>query len=181
MGCSFFMKRFSESQKLKAVQVYLQGKESYRSIGDKIGVDAKSIRKWVALFEQHGLDGLKSRPSCTMYSKMFKLEVLEYIFDTGSSYFEAAARFNISSPYTVSRWIGQLEKGTINTPVSNSEECLSVKKSNQKTDKRQIFDKDSLGDLQNEVEFLRMENAYLKKLNALVQNKDKSLNKTKLK
>ena len=175
------MKRFSESQKLKAVQIYLQGKESYRSIGEKVGVDAKSIRKWVALFERHGLDGLKSRSSCTTYSKMFKLEVLEYIFDTGSSYFEAAAKFNISSPYTLSRWRGQLEKGILNTLVSKSEECLSVKKSNQKTDQKQISDKESVVALQNEVEFLRMENAYLKKLNALVQNKDKSQSKTKLK
>lgn len=35
--------------------------------------------------------------------------------------------------------------------------------------------------LQAELEGLRMENAYLKKLNALVQNKEKSPNKTKLK
>jgi hypothetical protein len=33
--------------------------------------------------------------------------------------------------------------------------------------------------LQAELERLRMENAYLKKLNALVQNKEKSPNKTK--
>jgi len=175
------MNRFSESQKFNAVQVYLQGKESYRSIGEKIGVDAKSIRKWVALFEQHGLDGLKSRSSCTTYSKMFKLEVLKYIFDTGSSNFEAAARFNIPSPYTVSRWRGQLEKGILNTPVSNSEECLSVETGNQNTNQIQKSDKESLLALQNEVQFLRMENTYLKKLNALVQNKAKSPKKTKLK
>lgn len=35
--------------------------------------------------------------------------------------------------------------------------------------------------LQAELERLRMENAYLKKLNALVQNKEKSPNKTKRK
>jgi transposase len=35
--------------------------------------------------------------------------------------------------------------------------------------------------LQAEVERLRMENAYLKKLNALVQNKEKSPNKIKRK
>ncbi len=35
--------------------------------------------------------------------------------------------------------------------------------------------------LQKEVERLRMENAYLKKLNALVQNKEKSPNKTRRK
>ena len=37
----------------------------------------------------------------------------------------------------------------------------------------------SIEALQTEIERLRMENAYLKKLNALVQNKEKSPNKTK--
>ncbi|GIN23418.1 hypothetical protein J1TS3_45520 [Siminovitchia fordii] len=37
----------------------------------------------------------------------------------------------------------------------------------------------SVESLQAEVERLRMENAYLKKLNALVQNKEKSPNKTR--
>ena len=39
----------------------------------------------------------------------------------------------------------------------------------------------SIEALQAEIERLRMENAYLKKLNALVQNKEKSPNKTKRK
>ena len=39
----------------------------------------------------------------------------------------------------------------------------------------------SIEALQAEIERLRMENAYLKKLNALVQNKEKLQNKTKRK
>ena len=39
--------------------------------------------------------------------------------------------------------------------------------------------KGSIEELQIEVERLRMENAYLKKLNALVQNKEQLPNKTK--
>lgn len=173
------MKRFSESQKLKAVETYLQGKESYRSIGDKIGVDAKSIRKWVALFKKHGLDGLKTRSSCTRYSKMFKLDVLEYIVNHGASYFEAAVFFNIPSPTTVSQWRYELENEIRNAPKSNSEERLPIMEDSKRTGQEKEKDIESLEALQNEVKFLRMENAYLKKFNALVQNKVKSPNKKK--
>jgi hypothetical protein len=56
-----------------------------------------------------------------------------------------------------------------------------MKNDNQKTPKRQTPAEGSIEALQTELERLRMENAYLKKLNALVQNKEKSPNKTKRK
>ena len=55
----------------------------------------------------------------------------------------------------------------------------SMKNKNSKTTKNQVPSEGSIEALQAENERLRMENAYLKKLNALVQNKEKSPNKTK--
>jgi transposase len=54
-----------------------------------------------------------------------------------------------------------------------------MKNKNNKTSNTQVPDEGSIEALQAENERLRMENAYLKKLNALVQNKEKSPNKTK--
>ncbi|WP_413372959.1 transposase [Paenibacillus taichungensis] len=50
---------------------------------------------------------------------------------------------------------------------------------NKKGLKKKESAEGSVEALQAELERLRMENAYLKKLNALVQNKEKSPNKTK--
>jgi transposase len=52
---------------------------------------------------------------------------------------------------------------------------------NQKQPMKQDSTNRSIESLQEELDRLRMENAYLKKLNALVQNKEKSPNKTKRK
>ncbi len=52
-------------------------------------------------------------------------------------------------------------------------------KKDSKEQKNQTLAEGSVETLQAEVERLRMENAYLKKLNALVQNKEKSPKKTK--
>ncbi|MDQ0176103.1 putative nuclease with TOPRIM domain [Bacillus chungangensis] len=54
-----------------------------------------------------------------------------------------------------------------------------MKKGNQKLSKKLVPTEGSVEALQAELEQLRMENAYLKKLNALVQSKEKSPNKTK--
>ena len=56
----------------------------------------------------------------------------------------------------------------------------SMKKEINKQQK-QVPAEGSIEALQAELERLRMENEYLKKLNALVQNKEKSPNKTKRK
>ncbi|MDQ0273448.1 hypothetical protein J2S17_005380 [Cytobacillus purgationiresistens] len=45
--------------------------------------------------------------------------------------------------------------------------------------KKAKTEEEKLGELQAELERLRMENAYLKKVNALVQNKEKSPKGTK--
>lgn len=52
-------------------------------------------------------------------------------------------------------------------------------KKDPKEQKNQTLVEGSVEALQAEVERLRMENAYLKKLNTLVQNKEKSPNQTK--
>ncbi len=54
-----------------------------------------------------------------------------------------------------------------------------MKNKNTKHDTKKIPAEGSVEALQAELERLRMENAYLKKLNALVQNKEKSPNKTR--
>ena len=56
-----------------------------------------------------------------------------------------------------------------------------MKNDNQKQTEKVTPAEGSVEALQAELERLRMENAYLKKLNALVQNKEKSPNKTKRK
>jgi transposase len=56
-----------------------------------------------------------------------------------------------------------------------------MKKDNKKETKKQAPADDSIETLKAELKQLRMENEYLKKLNTLVQNKEKSPNKTKRK
>lgn len=168
------MAKFSVEDKLHAVQAYLSGKESYQEIGTRIGIDRKSIVKWVALYKTHGMDGLIKR--YTEYTPAFKMDVLNFMSQSGTSLLDTAAIYNIPAPSTISQWKRVLEEKGVDA-------LTKIKKGrpSMKNEKKPSPPEGSTEALQAEIERLRMENAYLKKLNALVQSKEKSRNKTKRK
>lgn len=101
-----------------------------------------------------------------------KLEVLKYRVETGPSYLNTATYFNLPSPYTIQQWEEKYNRLGEVAFVSRKEEKSTMEKKGQ-------AEKDEIKEIKGELERLRMENAYLKKLNALVQDKEKSPNKTK--
>ncbi|PLR82298.1 IS3 family transposase [Bacillus canaveralius] len=161
------MGKFSFEDKLKAVQDYLEGKESYRDIGNRIGTDHKSIVKWVALYNAHGPDGLKFR--YTNYSAQFKIDVLNYMNETGTSLLETAAIFNISAPTTILQWQKVLEEQGTDALHSKKRGRPSMKKDPKK--KQPV--EGSPEALLAEIERLRMENAYFKKVECLSSKQGK--------
>ena len=171
------MTKFTFEDKLNAVSRYLNGAESYQTIGDSIGAGTLTIRKWVNLYQYHGVEALVK--SYTVHTVEFKLNVLNYMNEYGTSPVKTAAIFNIPSPSTVARWKKEMDTGGIDALQPKKKGRPSMSNDNQKELKNQVPVEGSIEALQAEVERLRMENAYLKKLNALVQNKEKSPNKTK--
>ena len=105
------------------------------------------------------------------------MDVLNYMNETGASTEEAAAIFNIPSSSTVWNWQHVVETQGIDALKPKKKGRPSMKK---KAKKSQPV-KDSKEALHAENEQLRMEKAYLKKLHALIQEKEKSQNKTKRK
>jgi transposase len=162
-------------EKIKAVNRYLEGKEGYSSIAKKIGVHKKIVQYWIRRYEFHGEKAFSK--SYTNYSLEYKLDVLKYKNENGTSIFETASIFNLPSDSTLRQWQNLLESHGVDALKSKKKGRLSIKKDTKKS----IPIEGSPEPLQAEVERLRMENAYLKKLNALVQNKEKSPNKTKCK
>ncbi|ASL64732.1 transposase [Bacillus thuringiensis] len=168
------MAKFSSKEKIQAVKRYLDGTESGKIIAKSIGVNPSVLREWIRRYES---SGEKAFEKCyTFYPAQYKLDVLYYMNEHGTSIRETAALFNIPSYETLRKWKIAYETGGL--------DALQSKKKGRPTmkDKKiKPVDEGSIEALQAENERLRMENAYLKKLNALVQNKEKSPNKTKRK
>jgi transposase len=169
------MVKFNTEDKLEAIQRYLQGNDSYHTIGDSIGATHYTIMNWVKQYEQHGVEAFNK--SYTAYSVEFKLDVLNYMNNHGTSPNETAAIFNITSPALIRKWRTQVETKGIDALESKKKGRNTMKKKKEKITPVE----GSVEALQAEIQDLRMEIAYLKKLNALVQNKETLQKKTKLK
>lgn len=166
------MSKFTFKEKLEAIMRYLSGKESYKSIAKSLGTDHMAIRKWVKLYEHHGEKSLTKR--YTPYNKTFKLNVLNYMIEHGTSLQDTAAIFNIPSPSTITVW-----KQLLKTKGYGALQSTKKGRPTMKKESKKIINSGSVEALEARIKELEMENDYLKKLNALVQSKEKSPNKTK--
>ncbi|EGP5042782.1 helix-turn-helix domain-containing protein [Enterococcus faecium] len=55
-----FMK-FSYEQRLEVALAYLNGNGSYKKIARQFHMDPSDVQKWVALYRNHGVDGLTKK------------------------------------------------------------------------------------------------------------------------
>ena len=174
------MSKYTVEVKLQAVERYLTGNESYQAIAESIGAAKSQVITWVKLFEAQGEKGFKK--GYTSYSSGFKLEVLNFMNETGTSFLETASTFNISSPSIIYRWDQLLKTKGLDALEPKKEERPSMKKETKKVEpQKSIPAEDSIEALQAKVKHLEMENAYLKKLKALVQTQEKLQTKSKRK
>ncbi|MGR9048439.1 IS3 family transposase [Halobacillus faecis] len=160
------MKRFTNDEKHQAVRQYLHGSAGYGQLARQLNVDTSSLRYWVKLVEHHG-DQAFSFPY-TNYSSAFKLRVIQFIEEKGYSIREASAIFHIPDFSMVRRWKRKWEAGGMEALESKRKgnQPMPHRKGN-KNEKPSKFKS-----MEEELEYLRMENAYLKKLRALVEEED---------
>lgn len=169
------MAKVTAEEKIQSVKKYLEGVDSQDTVAKKAGVSKAILQTWIRQYQHHG--EISFTKGYTTYLAEYKLMVLNYISEHGTSIREAAAIFNIPTHSLLSRWKKELETNGVGALRSKKKGRPSLKDNTQKPTPVE----GSVEALQAEVERLRMENAYLKKLNALVRNKEKSPNKTRLK
>lgn len=162
------MGKYSSEFKLKVVNYYLKG-NGYKSTAQYFEIPAfDTVRKWVKKYEEHGIKGLLKNQK-TSYSGEFKQNVIVYMHTKHLSYQETAIHFNIAGAEVINKWERiYYEEG----PQSLYQERRGIKNTMSSKPQKKLS-KEVEGDLIAENQRLRMENAYLKKLQALVQERTK--------
>jgi len=159
--------KYSYEEKLKAVFSVINDHRSARSVAQEVGSEQKHIRRWVALYKAHGVSGLLHKHRT--YTGDFKVSVIRYMHENHLSLFETAIKFGIPNDSVVCTWdriyYQQGESGLMQENRGRKKNM----RGNQA--KKGELSKQTEEDLISEVQRLRAENAYLKKLQALVQKR----------
>lgn len=166
-GGAFLMSKYTYEEKLEAVLRVIDDGMSYGESAYILGTAKEVVRRWVARYNQFGSEGLIMKHGT--YSGDFKLSVIKYMHDNHLSLFEATVKFGIPSSSTLGKWERiYYEEGEQGLYIDRR--GRKPKMSSTKTKKKEI-NEETKEDLIAEVQRLRMENEYLKKLQALVQKR----------
>ncbi|RSL29026.1 transposase [Salibacterium salarium] len=93
------MEKYSDDFKLSVVKEYLEGPLGYALLAKKHEIlDAIQVRKWVNAYRAFGEEGLKRKRSKSVYPVQFKLDVLNFVKQTGASYQDTAIEFKLNNP-----------------------------------------------------------------------------------
>ncbi|WP_307535838.1 IS3 family transposase [Paenibacillus sp. W4I10] len=165
------MSKFNLDLKIEAIHQYLSGNEGIKSIAKSLGINHEVLRMWIKQYEYHGIKAFEK--TYTAYSRPYKLDVLNYMNENGTSPNEAAVIFNISSPGVIRRWRSQFNENGIDALKQKVKGRRRMTDKNKKGLKKKEPAQGSVEALQAELERLRMENAYFKKVECLSSKQGK--------
>ena len=176
------MTKYSEQFKLEVVQDYLTaGSAGLRAVAQRHGIPSHfTLRKWVLAYQIHGNVGQSRKRR--RYSAQFKLSVLEHMWENHLSMFQTAAEFDIRDHGMVGKWEQAYRDGGVEALAPRPERQLNpMATPAPKPDSPPDDDKRSREQLLDEIQQLRMELAYTKKLQALVQARQQQVPQKKRK
>lgn len=169
------MTKFSKETRIDVVMAIVQG-ASIRGTARDYGVGHNQARKWYRAFLSGGIDQVVDTKQ--HYTRKFKIQAIEYRWQNELSYAQAAAALGIPAECTLYFWEKiYLEQGAEGLLDTRKGRPPIVDKSNRPKKPQEPMTREQ--QLEAENARLRMENDYLKKLNALVAEREKSEKKTK--
>lgn len=161
--------RYSDDQKLAVVLDYESGNDGQKVVARRHGVEATSLRNWVALYRAHGMDGIARRTIKPRFPLELKLEVLTRQEQDGLSQRQLAAMYGIRRHDVIGRWRHLYDAGGPAALVLPGRIAMPRAKPPEPRDKEKV--PATTAELVKELQRVKAENAYLKKLGALVRSR----------
>ena len=169
------MEKYTEQTKLAAVEAYCAGQGGWVAIAKDFAVGVSSLRKWVAGYQANGVAGVRTKRR-ELYSLEFKIEVLRRARDEDLSNRQTAALFDIRNFNIIAAWerayaahgMAGLEPRRRGRHEQAAQDGVPEAPPAHGEGHGEGPERSS-DELLAELSFLRAENAYLKKVDALVR------------
>ncbi len=170
------MSKYSKEFKLEAVEYCIKQHHGYNDVAKHFNIPSSTpILEWVRKYKERGPEGLL-RNQKSSYDGQFKQNVVEYMHNNHLSLTETAIKFNLGNHNVVGKWERiYYEEGPQGLYIERRGRSKNMSSKPKKKNLNREIEEDLIAENQR----LRMENEYLKKLNALVQERIKRENKKK--
>lgn len=159
------MSKYSRLFKIQMAKRLVEEYISSKDLGREIGVDSRQVRYWASVYRIHGVQAF-AKP-CSPFSAHDKYQIISQMWTNSWSLAHTSAVNNLVSCGILLAWKRLYEAHGIDG-LEPRRRRLLMKKA---PPKKKLPAEMSPEEMQEELEYLRAENAVLKKLEALAQSK----------
>ena len=165
------MRRRTLEEKLEAIRLVEAG-NSPRSVSDRLHIGHHQIYEWLYIYKEKGVCGLENKRICkkNQYSFEKKCEIIREYQESELTLPEISSKHGIASSTLVS-WLSKFNKGGKDALASKQPSPREQSKSIMKRLPKEECEKENER-LRKEIERLRAENLLLKKVKALVEERE---------
>jgi transposase len=157
-------RKHSIQEKKNAVELYTRG-YGCTSIGKQLKVGETQIKHWIRSYQELGVKGFENL-SHSSFSSEIKCQAVRAVLEKFLTFETVALKYNVSSSAVYS-WTQKvkLHGYEVLTTIKQGRPPKAMERPKKKVPETE------LEKLQEEVRYLKAENAYLKKLRVLVQER----------
>ena len=170
IGGAVFMSKLTKKDKIEIYERNKSG-ETIASLAKAFNVNKIVLHYLIRLIRKHGYDIIGNGEN-KHYSKEFKLQIINRILVNNESITSVAIDVGLASSGLLHNWLSKFKENGYNViEKKRGRKPKSMTKPKKKNDKA-LSEKDKIKQLEDEILYLKAENEYLKKLRALVQERE---------